>query len=69
MFEEFRNIAKSIPDANPLVLFTTNTKDFGDKSYGSTRIHTEISGDLDGTKAQVCLNWDWALNAALGRGD
>jgi hypothetical protein len=68
MFEEFRYIAKSIPNANPLILFTTNTKDFADKTYGSTRIHAEISNDLDGTEAQVCLNWNWAFNEALGQG-
>jgi len=65
MFEEFRSIANAIPAADPLVLLTTNPDDFGDKSKGPAVIHQEIADDLVGTKAQICLNWDWAAGIVL----
>jgi hypothetical protein len=65
MFEEFRRIALGVPPADPLVLFTTNPDDFVDRSKGANVIHKDITDDLSGTKAQVCLNWDWAASLVL----
>lgn len=65
MFEEFRSIAHAVPAADPLILFTTNPDDFVDKSKGATVIHKEITQDLAGTNAQLCLNWDWAASLVL----
>jgi hypothetical protein len=65
MFEEFRAIAHAVPLADPLILFTTNSDDFADKSQGASLIHKEITDDLAGTKSQVCLDWDWAANLVL----
>ena len=67
MFEEFRSIAQAIPAADPLVLFTTNSNDFGDKSGDSIHIHQEISDDLAGTKGRVCLNWNRAAKLVLNQ--
>lgn len=65
MFEEFRNVAHAVPTADPLVLLTTNTDDFGRDKAAQGIVHPEIAHDLAQTKAQVCLNWDWAAAAVL----
>jgi hypothetical protein len=65
MFEEFRNIAYSIPEADPLILFTTNSNDFVDKANGANVVHQEITDDLVGTKAQLCFKWDWVASLVL----
>jgi hypothetical protein len=64
MFEEFLAIAKAVPTAEPLVLFTTNVDDFAERSKGSF-VHQELLDDLAGTQAQICLNWEWAAKAVL----
>jgi hypothetical protein len=65
MFEEFLSIAQVIPNAAPLVLFTVNTDDFGDKSQKPVVVHQELSDDLSGTNAEICLNWDLAAKLML----
>lgn len=62
MFEEFRHVARAVPRAEPLILLTTNTSDFGEQG----RVHSEIADDLAGTKARVCLSWPEAAAAVLG---
>jgi len=68
MFEEFRSLARAIPKAAPLVLFTVNTDDFGDKSQKPVVVHQELSDDLSGTNAEICLNWDLAAKLVLRKG-
>jgi hypothetical protein len=59
LFEEFRSIAHAVPTADLLILLTTNP--------ASGAIHQEITDDLAGTKALVCLNWDWAASLLLSK--
>jgi hypothetical protein len=63
LFEEFRQVALAVP-AVPLVLLTTNPSDFADKSKGN-QIHHEISDDLAGTAARVCVDWEVAARLVL----
>jgi hypothetical protein len=65
MFEEFRSVARAVPAADPLVLLTTNTDDFARDKNSHGVIHGEIADDLAGTRAQICLNWDWAAAVVL----
>jgi hypothetical protein len=67
LFEEFRKVASAVPSADPLILLTTNTDDFGGDKGSSGGIHPEIAGDLIGTKARVCLSWDLVAAAVLTR--
>lgn len=64
LFEEFLTIARAVPAADPLVLLTTNTDNFGDKGPPD-RVHADLTVDLAGTKAQVCLSWDRAAALLL----
>jgi hypothetical protein len=66
LFEEFRASARAVPAPDPLLLLTTNRDDFTDKS-ASGAIHQEIADDLAGTKASLCLNWDWATGLVLSQ--
>ncbi|HEX8524229.1 MAG TPA: hypothetical protein VF669_18385 [Tepidisphaeraceae bacterium] len=65
MFEEFRHVAHAAPDPKALILLTVNTEDFVDKDRPGRPIHSEISSDLAGTKARVCLSWPEAAAAVL----
>lgn len=65
LFEEFRSIAHAAPQADPLVLLTTNAADFGSEKTSLGTVHPEITADLVGTKARVCLSWDSAAAAVL----
>ena len=62
LFEEFRSIARAVPEADPLVLLSTNPEDFTDKAKGVGVIHQEITDGLAGDEAQLCLNWEWAAS-------
>ncbi len=64
LFEEFRSVAAALPAATPLVLLTTNPSDFADRSRGG-QIHHEISDDLAGTAARVCVEWDVAVGLTV----
>jgi hypothetical protein len=64
LFEEFRSLAQIVPAAHPLVLPTTNPDDFTDKSKAGA-VHQDITDGLAGTKAQLCLDWDWAAKLIL----
>jgi hypothetical protein len=66
LFEEFRCVARMVSAADPLILLTTNPDDFTDKSVGGA-IHRDLTGDLAGTKGQLCLNWDWAAGLVLSQ--
>ncbi len=66
LFEEFRRVAHALPAADPLILLTTNPEDFTDKSQAGA-IHHEIAGGLIGTKAKLCLEWDWAAGCILSQ--
>jgi hypothetical protein len=65
MFEEFRHVALAVPSADPLVLLTTNTDDFGAEKGSRGLVHPEITDDLVPTKARVCLNWGEAAAIVL----
>lgn len=65
LFEEFRSIARAVPAADPLILLTRNTDDFGGDKTAPGAIHPEIAGDLIGTSARVCTTWDLAAAVTL----
>ena len=60
-------LARKLTVADPLVLLTTNTKDFGGDKNSLDIVHNEITDDLDRTRARVCLNWDRAASMVLSR--
>jgi len=64
LFEEFLSIARAAPAANPLVLLTTNADDFGD-TRSPDGVHADLTVDLAGTSALVCLSWDRAAARVL----
>jgi hypothetical protein len=65
MFEEFRSIAGAVPAAPSLVLLTVNTDDFLDKEAAGKPIHPDITSDLVGTSARVCMTWPEAASKVL----